>query len=412
MITVRNMEPCEINCVAELLSIGYYEDVFFKWLVENDKDRRKIVADYYKTYLNAAGCVAHVAENAGDIIGAAVWLPHDVDASIYNEIDEVTGIYAHKFRMVSDKSHYSEPPMQPFYQLVGFVVLRDAQGEGVGTMLLKFHLDGLDELGIPTYLEASTPYIGGGVYGRFGYQPVGELMVFACGVELYPLWRPAKENSTVTEQQGSYDHHCRLNPQPHDNNRRCDIMHFGGYGWRVLEVRDNKALLLMENVITMQPYNDVFESVTWKDSTARNYLNTVFYNTFMPDEQLRIAETPVHTKGNTWFGAGGGEATMDKIFLLSDEEVVNYCGDSGQLKSPENKFYIDDKYNDARHAVGIGGTPCRWVLRTKGNLPYLAAAITVDGRIAITGDFVNRRSSELFNVGIRPAMWVNLSKKL
>ena len=193
--TIRPMKPEEIDKAAEFISEGYYDDIFFHWTVENDKDRRKVVTDYYKVYLNAEGCSAHVAETpSGEIIGATVWLPHDVDARIYDEIDEVVGIYASKFRQVADMSHQNEPKGIPFYQLVGFVTCKQFRGQGIGTALLKHQLDKLDELGIPTYLEASTPYHGKGVYGKFGYQPMGELMVFTETAVLYPLWRPATAN--------------------------------------------------------------------------------------------------------------------------------------------------------------------------------------------------------------------------
>ena len=73
-ITIRPIKPDEINHVADLLSTGYYHDKFFIWSVPNDDDRHKIVADYYKIYLSAAGCVAHVAENPREgILGVAVW---------------------------------------------------------------------------------------------------------------------------------------------------------------------------------------------------------------------------------------------------------------------------------------------------------------------------------------------------
>lgn len=192
-ITIRNIKPEEVDQVASLIAAGYNDDVFFKWVVEKEEDRHKVVRDYYKTYLNAAGCVAHVAENISrKIIGATVWLPHDVDESLYDDINAVVGTYANHFQAVADKSHDNEPTERPFYQLVGFVVQKDMQGKGLGRQLLKYYLDELDQVGMPTYLEASTPYHGTGVYGKFGYQSFGQIMSFDDIVYLYPLYRPAK----------------------------------------------------------------------------------------------------------------------------------------------------------------------------------------------------------------------------
>jgi len=178
--------------VAEFIAHGYFDDIFFRWVVPNDTDRLKIITDYYSAYLSVEGCVSHVARtNEGELVGATVWLPHDVDASVYEEIDKCAGIYQPNFQEVADKSHANEPTDWPFYQLVAVVTKKEKQGLGIGRALLKQQLDHLDEIGIGTYLEASTPYHGGGVYGKFGYQFWSELMNFADGIDLYPLYRPA-----------------------------------------------------------------------------------------------------------------------------------------------------------------------------------------------------------------------------
>ena len=371
-ITITPITPDEINEVASFISTGYYDDIFFKWVVENDDERHKIVTDYYKVYLNAKGSVVHVArDSSGELMGATVWLPHDVDVSIYDEIDKIAGIYSDNFRAVSDMSHYSEPPMTPFYQLVAVVVGKNAQGLGLGVRLLKHNLDRFDEMGIPTYLEASTPYHGGCVYGKFGYQPVGELMVFTKDAVLYPLWRSAKQN-----RKGL----------------------FAGHEWRVLEVRSRKALLLSEHVIECRAYHNVYEEVAWADSDVRKYLNEEFYNSFTAQERAQILEC-----------AQDSNSVMDKIFLLSQDEVLRYLGDGDnrQLQNSASKFFIDDEFNHARKATLKDGAESRWLLRTAGREASFVSVVTIEGKISLTGDFVNRKSSPLFNVGIRPAMWVD-----
>jgi len=196
---------------------------------------------------------------------------------------------------------------------------------------------------------------------------------------LYPLWRPARKKLQVN---------------------------FGGYNWLVLEIRDESMLLLSENAVELGKYHDVFEDTTWADSAVRKYLNNSFYNSFNPDEQARILETKVFNHNNPWFGTSGGESTVDKIFLLSIEEALRYFGDSGQLRNPAKKFFIDDNLNGARKAMYIGDKPTRWFLRTPGSSPDFVSVVTIEGKISVTGDFVNRSSTDLFDVGIRPAMRV------
>ena len=123
-------------------------------------------------------------------------------------------------------------------------------------------------------------------------------------------------------------------------------------------------------------------------------------------ERSQIITTKLRTSGNPWFNNDNGIKTEDKLFLLSVEEVVMYFGNSGQLKNPSDKFYINDAFNDARMAKDTNGMPSRWALRTPGSQPNMVATVANNGKIAMSGDFVNRASTALFNVGIRPAMWV------
>ena len=378
--TIRSFRTDEIDDIASFIARGYYHDIFFHWVVGKDSDRHKVVTDYYKVYLNAGGCQAYIAEtSANEIIGASVWLPHNVDARIYDDIDKATGKYASQFRAVADKSHLSEPPMAPFYQLVAIVVDKNIQKRGLGSALLKHQLDKLDKAGISTYLEASSPYRGSGLYSNFNYVPVGEHMVFAENAFLYPLWRPAPMTKRAV---------------------------FGGHTWKVLDSRNGDVLLLAEDIITLGQYHDVFEKITWENSSVRKYLNETFLSGFSSVESAQIKETAVENTGNHWFCTTAANPTSDKVFLLSLEETVLYLGDSGQLKNPSDKFFIDDNFNDVRKAVLKDGSPSRWFLRTPGNSPDFAVTVTNGGMICVTGDFVNRSSSRLFNVGIRPAMWV------
>ena len=195
-IKITKTNNYEYQEIAEFIAEGYFDDQFFKWVVPNDNDRMAIVTNYYLAYLGVVGAVSYIARNTqGTLVGATVWLPHDVDASVYEEIDAAAGIYAANFDEVASKSHANEPTSGPFFQLVAVVTKKSFQNQGIGYQLLKHFIDQLDEENIATYLEASTPYNGGGVYGKFGYDYFGELMHFAPGITLYPLYRSAGGNA-------------------------------------------------------------------------------------------------------------------------------------------------------------------------------------------------------------------------
>jgi hypothetical protein len=191
-----------------------------------------------------------------------------------------------------------------------------------------------------------------------------------------------------------------------------DLIEFGGYEWRVLEVSDGKALIMTDKLIGFSTrYHGANEPVTWADCDLRAYLNGAFYNSFPDADRARIAATQNANNDNPWYDDGtrgiGGADTTDKIFLLSLEEVVKYFGDSGQLANqPQSDVYridnIDDAYNDARIAYDTNGEDWPWWLRSPGASGNGAASVSMDGQIYVRGNEVTSGGY------IRPALWLSL----
>lgn len=181
-------------------------------------------------------------------------------------------------------------------------------------------------------------------------------------------------------------------------------VNFGKYTWTVLEIKDDAALLITNEIVDTRSYNDTYEAIDWSGSSIRKYLNDPFLSqNFTEDEQKKIVQVMNTTPDNAWFSTSGGGDTLDKIFLLSLEEVVNYFGDSGQLENmnPESEYTIDDEYNEERVAR-YDGTKAWWWLRSMGHTSKFAAVVTHSGRLDVGGYFVHAE------FGIRPAIWVQM----
>ena len=182
-----------------------------------------------------------------------------------------------------------------------------------------------------------------------------------------------------------------------------DMIRFGDYSWQVLDIQNNRALVLCETVVELRQYNRKFIDVTWETSTLRQYLNDVFYNKFSDDEKSRIAEARIQRNKNPWFNTKEGSATNDKVFLLSLGEVVKYFGDSGWLSNrPPDARRIDDEFNSVRVARDADGSESWWWLRSPGFYGLNAAYVNIGGWIYVDGNNVN-----LYG-GVRPAMWLEL----
>jgi len=206
------------------------------------------------------------------------------------------------------------------------------------------------------------------------------------------------------------------------------VISFGRHKWRVLQTDGNSALLLAESVIEQRAYHEEFTQVTWEHCDLRKYLNKQFYESFDTSDRVRILETRLTGSDNPWYGTEYGNATMDKIFLLSIAEVLQFLGDSGDVQNSKRWYWEDDKrlvpsdaahwecgecvndrFNDARKALyhkvyNAGWDERWWWLRSPGiHVRHTTACIGEKGELFVCGgDVYDPRG------GVRPAMWIGL----
>jgi len=192
-----------------------------------------------------------------------------------------------------------------------------------------------------------------------------------------------------------------------------DVVRFGDYDWKVLDVQDGKALLLSEDILEQRAYHPCYEGVTWEKSELRKHLNGDFYNLFDDADKARIVETGIENSDNSWYGVAGGADCMDKIFILSIEEADRYFGDSGDYRNNQRKKYDNGKWvvdadgwifsneNDGARVAKIGDAASLWWLRTPGYSEFTAAYVSSTGNILPNGDRVC-----IGRGGSRPALWV------
>lgn len=198
------------------------------------------------------------------------------------------------------------------------------------------------------------------------------------------------------------------------------IIEFGGYAWRILDKKDDFALIITEDMIGQQSFNNYSGEVTWKDCSLRKYLNEEFYNEFTVEERSKINPVINKNHGNQWYGSEGGEDTNDYIFLLSMEEAVcQYFGDSRNiLENPSNKqkYWFQKKdENNSKRMSRFQGYMWWWWLRSPGRDNKRVVYIHGDGNIGIQGNSTFRYSSKTIHPltgdncgGVRPALWLNL----
>jgi len=175
---------------------------------------------------------------------------------------------------------------------------------------------------------------------------------------------------------------------------------FGGLKWRVLAVENEKALIITDEIVELRPYNeDTSMLIIWEECDLREYLNGEFYNKYFSDaEKELIIETVLINGDSHIFKNKGGNNTMDKVFVLSIDEVDKYFKNTSERLAKFNNYYV---VNDRGGFLGR-----EWWLRTPGDRPYefYVAYIDKDGYIDESGTGCSK------SLGIRPALWLKLQK--
>ena len=175
--------------------------------------------------------------------------------------------------------------------------------------------------------------------------------------------------------------------------------------WRVLDIQDGKALVISRYSLAREPYHSINEPTTWENSTIRSWLNRNFLNTaFSRQEQTAVLTVQVDNdkqQAREPQNSPEGNATQDKIFLLSYREVCSYLRSESDRVCEPSLFALNKaakgKYSALKKNVR---EPVSWMLRTMYYSMYDCVGHDggLDGGVNIHNDCF-----------IRPAFWLDLT---
>ena len=170
-----------------------------------------------------------------------------------------------------------------------------------------------------------------------------------------------------------------------------------GIEWLVLDKQGAKLLLISKYALDCQLYNKEKKNVTWETCTLRTWLNGTFLNTaFSAAEKKQIMTTTVQNPDNSTNKTKGGNATQDKVFLLSIDEAKKY------FASYSVRACACTAYADLQGAYVYKGNCCWW-LRSPGEYQNYAAGVHYDGDVYARGYNV-----DFFDIAVRPAFWIDI----
>lgn len=175
----------------------------------------------------------------------------------------------------------------------------------------------------------------------------------------------------------------------------------GALEWIILAKDENGALIITKDCIDAGAFNTKDGDTNWATSSIRDWLNNEFrQKAFSPDELSLIECRTIENKANTAEGymSTGSDATQDSIFLLSQEEVIQYMNTDAKRKAAASK-YAEAKGLSVDSTEGASS----WWLRTPGFTNEDVEYVMTDGKIMDFGSL-----AYFDNIGIRPAMWITM----
>ena len=208
--------------------------------------------------------------------------------------------------------------------------------------------------------------------------------------EEIPVEEHAEETPAVIEEQPEYK---IIDPEIGDEVLFGTDIRGEKLRWKVLDIQDQKILVISSYKLCNRPYHNKCEDITWKDCSLREWLNNDFYNDrFSESERSKIIPCNIINEDNPSFNTPGCDRTTDNVFLLSIDEA--------------KEFFSDDKARDINS---------RWWLRSPGCKSCFAACVGW-GLYGYTGvidaegvrvDWFDINGS----LGVRPVMWIKTDEQ-
>ena len=187
--------------LAAVLSQAFADEPPLTWVQPDDALRARVQPAMFHAALRYIYPVERGTEvllERGAILGAAIWAPPGSwRAPPWQQLRAIPGLiralgirhfrqYAQRGKAVEDALHRAHPS-DPHWYLATLGTDPQAQGEGVGSALVRSGVERCDREGEPAYLECLEPLVL--YYERFGFEITGEIEMPEDVPDQVSMWR-------------------------------------------------------------------------------------------------------------------------------------------------------------------------------------------------------------------------------
>ena len=184
--------------------------------------------------------------------------------------------------------------------------------------------------------------------------------------------------------------------------------------WIVVEKNGSELKLMSLYCLDSAPFMSNDDPVQWANSYVRQFLNGDFYNrAFSASEQAMIKSVTVKNAPNPNHGTSSGEDTVDKVYLPSLEEIMDYydittCVETAYdgLYAQATPYAINNSISTERNGIWLeiaGSNNCWWWLRSSGGSDQNATEVGSGGYLSFNGADATDHQR-----GLRPIIHVNV----
>ncbi len=197
----RQASEADRERVIDCLSAAFATDPVMSWIGRRDAKRDSGRRAMFTFLVGKIGLPGQQLWTADDYSAAALWVPPEradlklpwwEELMLFPTIVSFTSLSGlgrvDAFRKAADKHH---PKTKPHFYLMTIGVDPKFQGQGLGSALLAATLAKIDERGLPSYLESSSPK-NVPLYQRHGFQVTKEFRPAPEAPPLWGMWRDAK----------------------------------------------------------------------------------------------------------------------------------------------------------------------------------------------------------------------------